>query len=294
MDKNLLAKNKPRYVHYVVTYKRVGRLHTPFALMKSGVPKEDIIISVQSEEELEEYREFYKDEGFTFELNQARSAATHKNAIIRKLKIGEQVMVYDDDIRRFREWWDKPGTKHGSGRLVKDLNEVCYKAFQVAELEGAEYWDLSPQYNSMFIKGRLKNGPYQKWIYLCASTLGVTYQGNLLDETLTMLDDTELTFRLLNSGGMVFRYSGVATDAAPVGKNPGGMTGQRTLEENQKIDKILLEKYPDITHINYKGWLRLLPWNRVDSEVKAKLEKLQKKNKPSFVVKGPYGRDMSS
>lgn len=178
-------------------------------LMDAGVPAEDIIISVQTEEDLAEYSKRHRVK-IIYEPNDC--AGGNRNTLLKNIE--GDVTLLDDDITSFAYWNGEKfvtDTKTALERMQGTLSGIR-DDFAIA--------GVSPNTNGIIRRSR----PDRSYLCLLQGTVLIFRNREILfDEKWKMVEDYEISLRAVRLGETTLRLNDFAANKPQNGTNEGGL-----------------------------------------------------------------------
>ena len=249
--------NKPIY-YGIAGYHR-PECKTYHTLIKMGIPKERIVISLNDKEDYEKYKELY-DKEVTVIYKEGTNVACNRNNIINHFPIGTYVMVLDDDIASFKLWVNDTTTSK-YGRLVsinaKELEDVLYDCFKQTEGAGSNMFGTYAISNTMMIKGTIESqGVYSINKMFQGGSCGfIVDEKHRYDETMLLLDDYEIILKNITEGNIILRRNDLVAITPKMGSTKGGYFDIYKQGKQKEYAIKLKNKYPNLITLkkDYSG-----------------------------------------
>lgn len=230
------------FVFLITTYKRSEKQPTLEMLEKLGVPKENIYMSVQTEEDRDKYTEMgYPSRVGRFVYKKGRNRSDNLNALIDIVPIGAKMVLMDDDIKNV-------------GKLVKDqlkpietLDEFyafLNRGFALARKYNTIGFSVYPCYNAFFMSNKdvVRNIGE-------GTLLGVINKGLKFRPDFFVKEDYEFTCRVITRYGAFPRMNYYACNA-PHYSNGGCKEFWEKKGLNAQHAQRLVKMYPSIVTLN--------------------------------------------
>ena len=193
----------------IASYKR-PECRTVQTLVEAGVDKADIFISTQTEEDYEQYAKRHDVQVF-FEKKDC--AGGNRNTLISRLNA--PLMLLDDDITGFSSFI--------GGKWVKDTENALNRLkndFSQAEANGCCCFGVSATTNGIVTRNRYE---YDFDVLLQGTVIGLLDTRIRFDERWKMVEDYEISLRVLRSGGKIMRNNYLCAIKPKNGTNAGGL-----------------------------------------------------------------------
>lgn len=223
---------------------------TVATLLKEGVKPSEIIISTQTLEDYEQYRQRWSSMGVEVIYREVSNAAGNRNTIL--LYCPERpIVLFDDDITSFAI-----GNKKENFRK-RESGEALERIQQIATLD----YDLIGCSESTSNLNMQKRPMVSTNVLLQGSFLIIKNSWIRFNESYKCLDDYELTLRALRNGLRVARYNYFATNKPKNGTNKGGCYEQYANGEHRKVLWLLQNEYSNFkVNKDYTGGR--IVWNQ--------------------------------
>lgn len=226
----------------IPTYRRVDRMKTlTYLHVQSGVPFEDIIISVQDAADYDAYRKAFPD--YDVHFAPAYNTAGNRNAglqYIRQKFPGEDICCMDDDIDYLLYLLQEGNRKTAvtMALYTEYLLAVLQQIFDKCRDNDVSLWGVGIIDNPFFMKRTAKLNQL-----MAGGVTGFVSGGGdiLYDESFYLKEDYELVLRLIQSGRRTMKCLFLAPRTNM--KSPGGCTTNRQRFTEQQFADMLLEKY---------------------------------------------------
>ena len=200
-------------------------------LLNAGVDREDIIVSVQTEEDFEEYSKTLK--GILF-YEPKDCAAGNRNTILDLCK--EPIWLLDDDISSFG-WYSGKGFKADTPKCLEMMDELA----RLAKKNNVSILGMAPTSNAIIAKNRLK---YSQDCLLQGSAIFVNDLSVRFNDKWKMVEDYELSLRVMELGGKIIRANYITANKPQNGTNAGGLHERYANGELKYWIKTLSKTYP--------------------------------------------------
>lgn len=199
-------------------------------------------MSVQNERD---YRE-YKDAGIggavgTFLFKPANSAAGNRNTLLSYAKPGERIVLIDDDVKYISR------LQGGALKKVESLEQferMITKGFALAQKHHTIGFGLYPVHNAYFMSCN-----YAPANICDAGLFAIINTSMRFDEQLATKEDYDFCCRAIKNFGAFIRLNEYALNS-PAGHKGGCEDAWNNVEENARIARFLVAKYPDIIQLN--------------------------------------------
>lgn len=232
---------------------------TYHTLIKMGIPKERIVISLNDKEDYEEYKKIYKDE-VKIIYKKGNNVACNRNNIINNFPKGSYVMVLDDDIISFKKWDNSNDlSKYGKLRILNaaELESILYDCFKETEKINNNLFGTYAIPNTMMIKETIKSqGLYSVNKMFQGGSCGfIVDKDNRYDESMLLLDDYEIILRNISEGKNILRRNDLIAVTPKMGTTKGGYYDIYKQGKQKEYLIKLKEKYPNMITIkkDYSG-----------------------------------------
>ena len=203
-------------------------------LLEAGVSKNDMVVALQDEADIPLYKENYPDIRFIY--RKADCAAANRNTLLDEIK-ERPICLLDDDIvsfcYRFENRMFRTDTKK-SLDIIFDFSKKI--AGNNCSLAG-----ISPTNNNILAKNR----PEISVDNLLQGSVLIFFTPDLrFDERFKMVEDYELSLRVIYSGQHLLRENYVCANKPKNGTNAGGLHDRYARGELPFWLNILHKKYP--------------------------------------------------
>lgn len=224
----------------IPSYKRYGRQTTLEYLKSLGYKKDQIIISTQTQEDYELYKNYEKDATIIFK--EGNCVGDNRNNILEYLKENDNVVMLDDDIKSLQKLKNDKliniTTKQELDKFINDAFDYCNK-------NNARMWGIYPVNNAYFMKLAI-----DKKNILIGCVLGLK---NIFrfDREFRTKEDYELCCREISNGYNCIRFNHITANAKHK-TNSGGCKDDWKFEINKNCADMLIKKYPQLIKRNSK------------------------------------------
>lgn len=200
-------------------------------LLDAGVPKDDIVVSVQTAEDYEQYAELHKGIEIIYEAKDC--AAGNRNTILNY--VDAPIWLLDDDLTGFSYYTNNFHVE--TKRALEAMEELV----QVAEDKAAALVGLASTNSNIIAKNRSK---YSYDCLLQGSALFVNDRGIRFNDNWKMVEDYELSLRVVSLGGKIIRANYICANKPQNGSNDGGLHDRYASGQLPAWIKRLASKYP--------------------------------------------------
>lgn len=223
----------------IPSYRRADAQPTALLLSSFGIPREDIIISTQTDEDFLAYGDKWGQIA-TIIYRRGSCVSDNRNTILEAILPGEEVVMLDDDISEFRHLSSDGHLKKTSG---PDFIQHCQFAFRLAAKYNAGIWGLYPVENAFFMSKKTSIDQL-----LIGTTMGIVVKdGFRFDNQIRVKEDYEYCCHLISKGFHTIRFNYMVAHAKHR-TNTGGCHDD--WGGNEQAAKKLLWMYPDIIREN--------------------------------------------
>ena len=167
----------------IASYQRAGEQRTLELLKRLGVPRNDIILSVQTESDHDAYKKYESDA--TIIYREAHNAAGNRNNILDWLPRGEHLVMLDDDISEFCYL---KGEKLEAIDTPEKFQSFLRVGFSVANKMHAPGFSLYPVCNGFFMSHSFINSSMAIGTFIATIVTTVRY-----DTDFDVKEDYEFT-----------------------------------------------------------------------------------------------------
>lgn len=197
-------------------------------LLKSGVKKEDIIVSVQDEMDLWKYKKRYPDINVIF--RQTDCAAGNRNTLLDYIQ--DPMILFDDDITSFCIYNEKNFKKYFD--IVKDLENL----YQEAKFNKCSIFGVAANTNALLARRR---NHYDFNCVLQGSIMGIIDTDLRFDESFKVIDDYELCCRAILLDKFTIRNNFISANK-PQNTTNGGVQGKIRKRRIKKVYEVIGKK----------------------------------------------------
>lgn len=231
-------------IYGIISYKRANRQTTLDYLVKSGVPRERIILSLNAESDIEPYQKYADRAQIIY--GEAHNAAGNRNNILNYLPEGTRLILLDDDVKRFM-CYDPIGEYGVFREDFKTAEQEFYRAFEILGKTGRTIFGVAHTGNSMFCKQTMeKYGKYCVNALLGAGLFGIIVGKDRFNDRMPVWDDTDMMLKQIKTRGLL-RVNTVANIVGTFYVAEGGCQEAYAAGGKEKALRMLLMKYGDIT-----------------------------------------------
>ena len=204
-------------------------------LLAMGIPKNDIVVSLQDKNDIERYKANYPDIRFLF--READSAAGNRNTILDSVK-ERPICLLDDDIVSFCfRFVEKRTFLVDNQKFLQEIYKIADEAIRnKCVLAG-----ISPTDNNLVAE---KRDEYTADCLLQGSVLLFFDDDLRFDSRFKMVEDYELSLRVIYGGGHILRGNHVCANKPKNGTNKGGLHDRYERGELPFWLNVLHKKYP--------------------------------------------------
>ena len=196
----------------IPSYKR-PKCRTVDTLLSAGIDGSDIYVSLQSKEEIEDYKKIHPNINYVY--READCAAGNRNTLLDFLE-QRPVCLLDDDIVSF-------STFEKNGNFVRNTVlglQKIEETLQIAKKYGCGLAGVAATSNGIVARER---EPYSANVLLQGTVLIFTGNSIRFDDSFKMVEDYEICLRELYQGGRTIRNNYVCANKPKNGSNIGGM-----------------------------------------------------------------------
>lgn len=214
----------------IASYKR-PKCRTVSTLLKAGIDKSDICIAVQTQEDYERYSEIHEGIKIIYEPNDC--AAGNRNTILDYANA--PIWLLDDDLTGFSYYTNNFHVE--TKRALDAMEELA----QLAQDKAAALVGLANTNSNIIAKGR------SRYSYDCILTGGAVFIndcGIRFNENWKMIEDYELSLRVISLGGKIIRANYICPNHPANGSNEGGLHDRYATGQLPTWIKRLANRYP--------------------------------------------------
>lgn len=223
----------------IPTYNRVEKQVSLEMLKDYGYSKEEIIMSTQTPEDYEKYSEKYGKD-CTIIYREGDSVTKNRNTLIDYFDKGDWIIMLDDDVSGF---YKLNGKKEEKIETKEELDKMFTDFFEYTEKNNGKIWGVYPVKNAFFMKKSINKKD------IVNTCLGII-KDYRFDEDFKAKEDIELCCRYIKNGYNIIRFNFVTYNARH--KQKGGCHDTWKTNENEKVAKRLVLKYPRLLRLNTK------------------------------------------
>lgn len=246
-------------IYYGIASYHRPECRTLQTLLKLGVDKENITISLNDKDDYEEYKERYKDIRVIY--REGNCVAHNRNNLLDNHNIGDKLIILDDDVTCFRRWTpENENSQYGKLITIKtkeELEDILEDCFKETEKIGNNKFGIYAISNTMMIKNTIESqGLYSinKMFQGCFCGFIVDKESRY-DGEFRVLDDYELVLRDIKDGKFILRRNDLLSETPKMGSSKGGYFDLYKQGVQKEYMLKLLKKYPGMFKIkkDYSG-----------------------------------------
>ena len=238
-------------INYAITSFRRPECITINALLELGVPKSNITIFLQNQEDYLAYSETWSD--INKVLIESSGLNTNRNNALKSYPDGSRIIILDDDVLSFTRLAVINSEKCSSRKITDGavFNEILESTFCECERVGCFMFGVSPTSNAMFAKSRLlRDGEYSINRLFQGGLIGHVKNDVYYDETYSLMTDYELQLRYYSMGQITLRRNDLSANKKPNGNYFGGLYDTYRIPDKRKNDmERLARQYRDFIEI---------------------------------------------
>lgn len=191
-------------------------------LLGLGIRNDNIIIGLNDPKDYKEYKRKHPKANFI--INKGNSASFNRNRLLDH--INKQCVLLDDDIRTIRKNKKSSTSKYGK---LKDLQSseilpLFQSLFDYTEKCNGKIFGVCATDNTMTMKSRLDTwGLYTPDVVIQGTIMGIVDKELRFDEDFLMVEDYELSCRIIKSGSHTIRRNDLCAMKPKNGTNTGGL-----------------------------------------------------------------------
>lgn len=222
-------------------------------LLKLGIDKSNITISLNDINDYNTYKELYKDIRVIYK--EGNCVANNRNNLLENHNVGDKLIILDDDITSFRRWLpNNENSKYGKLHKIEtkeELEEILEDCFKETQKLGNNKFGIYAISNTMMIKGTIET----QGLYSINKMFQGCFCGFIVDENtrydndFRVLDDYELVLRDIKQGKYVLRRNDLVSDTPKMGSSSGGYYNLYRQGIQKQYMLKLAEKYPGMFNI---------------------------------------------
>lgn len=242
----------------IASYHRCDTMTTVTLLRSLGIQPDNILVATQTKNDYTNYKNRWQDDA-TIIFAPANNAAANRNTILKTCDIGERIILMDDDVKNLSINIEKDGYTYGTSRKLdgENFQTMIEEGFS----QGSSLWGIFATHNNMFMRSQwLTYGAAKPYTLVSGAFMGITFTGDMFDESFPLCEDSELSLRLITKGDTCPKLSLYGLSRiGKEGDTPGGLYD--TYHEdgllNSTIDRVI-SLYPElVTRSPRKGNLRM-------------------------------------
>ena len=220
-------------IYGIASYHR-PECRTIKTLLDAGVPFEDIVVSVQDENDLQEYKKKHPDIRIIFRKTDC--AAGNRNTLLNNIT-ERPLCLLDDDISSFCIFTQDGRFLVNTPEALKQLEQLA----KTAQVNNSPIAGVSAVANGIIARNR----PDYTIDALLQGTVIIMLSKNLrFDERFKMVEDYEISLKTIYSGFHTIRYNYLAANKPKNGTNKGGLHDRYAKGELPLWLERLHKKYP--------------------------------------------------
>lgn len=247
--------SKPSFYWGIASYDRVDRQPMLLSLAEMGYERKEIILSVQTATDYDNYREKY-GEYATIIFRPGSNVSENKNHVLDYLEQecgGERVVMCSDKVRAINVMGRDKKLRPITTR--EEMDGFVRKAFYVAKHSQAQIWGIAPVANTFYMDRTISTN-----LFLLGCFMGILNPAQTkFDPEQPLKEDWEIGLRAVSAGGQTMRFNDVCLTATF--HTQGGCHAAWNAEgdrKNEECTQRLLAMYPDLIkpHATRKNELR--------------------------------------
>jgi len=238
---------KQEFQFCIPSYKRADRQKTLDLLERLSIPKEWITLSVQTMQDLQDY----KRAGVGKRVNQilyreGENVSDNMNTLLDAFPKGERIVILEDDIKDILRLSISPDGKHRKLIPVTDGEQflkICRNGFATAKLNGTVAFGLNLFSNAMF----MRKGYHKR--KLCDTAFyGMVNSDLRFDRNLSLFQDTDMCLRIIKRYGAFISIEGYC--AKHERQVEGGCYSFWTKKNMDDMAEIIRKKHGELVDID--------------------------------------------
>lgn len=234
------------YVFGIPSYQRAGKVTTVGYLRSLGYEKENILVSVQTADDLAAYKELY-DNDAVIVYRQGKCVSDNRNTLLMNAPKDTAVVMLDDDISYFA-YVSRAKMRPKDGAIVSKaaLDNILQRLLELSKNNGCKVFGIYPVPNPFFAYNP-QHIQYNKLIegtFICVVDTTLRF-----DPHFTIKEDYELCCRTISRGARTLRYNRIIAIAKHY-SNDGGCKEQ--WDKNEELANELVFRYPDIVRASHR------------------------------------------
>lgn len=248
---------KPSFYWGIASYDRADRQPMLLSLAEMGYKRDEIILSVQTPTDYDNYREKYAEYA-TIIFRPGSNVSENKNNILDWLEQeggNTRVVMCSDKVRGVNVM--ERNKKLRPIAMREEMDAFVRKAFYVAKHSGATIWGVAPVANTFYMDRTISTN-----LFVLGCFMGILNPWQTkFDPQQPLKEDWEIGLRTIAAGGQTMRFNDVCLTATF--HTQGGChaawhsDGDR---KNQECTERLLALYPELVkpHATRKNELRYI------------------------------------
>lgn len=172
----------------------------------------------------------------------AGNIADVRNFILDYFKVGDHILMLDDDIEFF--------CKLKNCKLIKmtqdEIVDFIKGAFNKCEYHGRKLWGVYPIENPFYMSNKITNG------FIIGTCMGIVVNDLRFDVLSSLKEDYDYTVQNVAKFKGVIRYNNITMKAKHY-DNKGGCNEYRSKERELAVAIYLKNKWPNIVKSNKRG-----------------------------------------
>lgn len=247
--------DKPSFYWGIASYDRADRQPMLLSLAEMGYKREEIILSVQTPTDYDNYRERYA-ECATIIFRPGRNVSENKNNILDWLEQeggNTRVVMCSDKVRAINVMGRNKKLRPIATR--EEMDAFVRKAFYVAKHSGATIWGVAPVANTFYMDRTISTN-----LFMLGCFMGILNPAQTkFDPGQTLKEDWEIMLRTIAAGGQTMRFNDVCLTATFHTQGGAHVAWNTEGDQQNEYDTTrLLAMYPDLIkpHATRKNELR--------------------------------------
>lgn len=242
-------------IYYGITSYHRPECITLNMLLKMGIPKERIIITLNDPNDYDTYMKLYGDTCKVI-LRAGDNDSFNRNTVLNSFKTGDRVCLLDDDLISIKKLVPK-NNKVGFGfRKIEtraELEAMLDECFNECEKVGSRFFGFYQVSNNGWMKNAIdKDGIWSNKKLFQGGFWGFINSDLRFDESYFLQGDYEIILRQIVEDRNIIRRNDVVAEKKPNAITEGGCNDLYRQGVQQKMQDKLMEQYPGMVYADKK------------------------------------------
>lgn len=242
-------------IYYGITSYHRPECITLHMLLKIGIPKERIIITLNDPNDYGTYKKLY-GESIKIVLRVGDNDSFNRNTVLDSFPSGARVCLVDDDllsIKRLVPANNKLGVGFKKITNGAELEALLTECFDECEKVGSRFFGFYQVSNTGWMKKAIdKDGIWSNKKLFQGGFWGFINSDLRFDDSYFLQGDYELILRQIVEGRNIIRRNDVVVEKKPNAITEGGCNDLYRQGVQQKMQDKLMEQYPDMVYADKK------------------------------------------